>query len=87
MVVCGPAMIRCQSGGHVYIEDLRKVRALRPPPTHSQPIVPPALGVVSTPLIASAWESDLQNHPDCEFAEFVFMNTVLLSVVLHNYAS
>ena len=34
VVVCGPAMIWCQFGGaYVYMEDLRKVRALRPPPT------------------------------------------------------
>ena len=58
-------------GAYVYMEDLRKVQALRPPPTHFQPIVPPALGVVSTPLIASAWEAELQSHPDCEFADFV----------------
>ena len=58
-------------GAYVYMEDLHKVRALRPPPTHTQPIVPPALAVVFTPLIASAWEAELQSHPDREFANFV----------------
>ena len=41
---------------------------MRPP---RRLIVPPELGVITTPLVASVWEAELRGHPDSEFADFL----------------
>ena len=55
-------------GKYIHWADLREMDTRRPV---RQPTVPPELGVVATPLVASVWEAELESHPDGEFAAFL----------------
>ena len=55
-------------GTYVYMDDLLELNARRP--VHRR-TVPTEVGVVTTPLIARAWEVELADHPDREFTSFV----------------
>ena len=55
-------------GKYIYWADLQAMRSCKPP---RRLIVPPELGVITTPLVASVWEAELRGHPDSEFADFL----------------
>ena len=52
----------------MYWADMQELRSCKPP----RPLpVPPELGVIATPLVASVWEAELRGHPDGEFAKLL----------------
>ena len=55
-------------GTYMYMDDLLELNARRP--VHRR-TVPTEVGVVTTPLIARAWEVELADHPDREFTSSV----------------
>ena len=55
-------------GKYIYWADLQAMRSCKPP---RRLVVPPELGVITTPLVASVWEAELRGHPDSEFADFL----------------
>ena len=52
----------------MYWADLQDMRSCKPP---RQLPVPPELGVIATPLVASVCEAELRGHPDGEFAKLL----------------
>ena len=56
------------SGKYIYMPELRRLNALRPP---SVPELPAGIMTVATPLKLEAWEAELRCYPDREFAKFI----------------
>ena len=56
------------SGKYIYMLELRRLDALRP---LVLPELPAAITVVTTPLKLEAWEAELREHPDREYAQYL----------------